>query len=176
MLRRMPEPCEPVISTCQPAAEFSSNVMSGARQLAVDTANGIVVIALIFVKALFVIIFVIVFVVVVLVENRDDGALHDRVDVALVVDDHGSLDERAQVSDAGLGLALLLFGGVVVAVLAEVAHLACRFDLAGDVDAPLGGEVNEFGLQAVVGGLGELVLVHGHATDSRRGVEGRPRL
>ncbi len=62
----------------------------------------------------------------------------DLVDVAVVGDDRGQLDQSGEVADAGLHLPLLLLGRVVVAVLLEVAHFAGDLDLAGDLDAPDG--------------------------------------
>ena len=61
--------------------------------------------------------------------------------------------------DAAFHLALLLLGGVVVAVLGEIAELTGGLDLAGDVDAPARGEVVVLGLEPVEGGLGELLCV-----------------
>ena len=74
------------------------------------------------------------------------------------------------MADAGLHLALLLFGGVVVAVLGEITELAGGLDLASDVGATVRSQVLELGLQPVVGFLGQMVgLGHvGHRSDHRR--------
>ena len=65
------------------------------------------------------------------------------------------LEELAQLADAGLLLALLLLGGVVAAVLAQVALLAGLLDLARDLGTALAGEMIELRLEAVVGLLGQ---------------------
>ena len=62
------------------------------------------------------------------------------------------------MADAAFHLALLFLGGVVVAVLRQVAHLASDLDLAGDVDASDRRQLVEFGLEPIEGGLGKLVL------------------
>ena len=87
---------------------------------------------------------------------RDDRAGRDRAVGAAALDDLGVLEERLELADAALHLALLVLGGVVVAVLGEVAELAGRLDLAGDLDPAAGGEVLVLGLQPLVRGAGEL--------------------
>ena len=72
------------------------------------------------------------------------------------LDDLGVLEEVLELADPALHVALLVLGGVVVAVLAEVAQLAGRLDLLGDLDAAAGGEIVELGLQPVVRRAGEL--------------------
>ena len=68
----------------------------------------------------------------------------------------------AELADPGLHLALVVLGGVVVAVLLEVAELPGGLDLAGDVDPTDRGELVVLGLEPVVGLLGEVVrLRHG---------------
>ena len=104
-------------------------------------------------------------VVVPLVADRDDGTVADLVGDRHTVDDLRVLDEASQVDDATLHLALLLLGGVVVAVLLEVTELARRFDLAGDVDPPVGREVLVLGEEPVVRLLGQLGgPSHGHGS------------
>ena len=85
---------------------------------------------------------------------------HDNVAVAYL-DDLGVLDERLELPDAALHLSLLFLGGVVVAVLGEVAELAGGFDLAGDVDPTEGGELFVLLLQSLEGGTREMVRL-GH--------------
>ena len=80
--------------------------------------------------------------------------------VGAALDDLGRLEQVLELADAALHVALLVLGGVVVAVLAEVAHQAGRLDLLRDLDPPTGREVVELGLQPVVGGAGELVRRH----------------
>ena len=75
------------------------------------------------------------------------GALHD-----LAVLEHGG-----QLPDPGLHLALVVLGGVVVAVLLQVAQLPGGLDLPGDVDPADRGELVVLGLQPVVRLLGEVV-------------------
>src|SRR5947209_7977607 len=69
-----------------------------------------------------------------------DRGRHDGADLDDAVAHRGLADRRRaqqlrQLADAGLDLALLVFGGVVAAVLLEVALLAGRLELLGDVDA-----------------------------------------
>jgi hypothetical protein len=67
-----------------------------------------------------------------------------------------------------LHLALLLLGGVVSAVLLQVALFARRFDLLRDLDAALAGELLEFRGAAIERLLGEPgLLCLGHASSSR---------
>ena len=83
-------------------------------------------------------------------------------DDALVaaLDDLGGLEHVLELADAALHVALLVLGGVVVAVLAEVADQSGRLDLLGDLDAAPGGEVVELGLQPFESGAGELRRRH----------------
>ena len=73
------------------------------------------------------------------------------------VDDLGVLEDGLQLTDPALHVALLILGGVVVAVLGEVAELPCALDRLGDLDAAPRGEVVVLGLQPLEGGPGELV-------------------
>ena len=66
-----------------------------------------------------------------------------------------------ELTDTGFHLALLLFGGVVVAIFGEIAHFSGGLNLAGNIDPTMGCELLVFGAQPVVGLLGELVDV-GH--------------
>ena len=68
--------------------------------------------------------------------------------------DLGGAQQLLQVADARLLLALLLAGGVVAAVLPEVALLAAGVDLGGD-DRAVGDQLVELGLQPVVRVLGQ---------------------
>ena len=110
-------------------------------------------------------------VVVAFVDDGDDRAgRHDAFVAAL--DDLGGLDDVLELADAALHVALLVLGGVVVAVLAEVAHQSGRFDLLGDLDSTAGGEVLELGLQSFVCGAGELRRRHREKTLSPRNISG----
>ena len=73
-----------------------------------------------------------------------------------------------ELADPGLHVALEVLGGVVVAVLLEVAELPGGLDLAGDVDAADRGELVVLGLQPVERLLGEGVgLRHGQESTGR---------
>ena len=87
---------------------------------------------------------------------------------ALVLDDLGLSKELGEVADAALHLPLLLLGGVVVAVLGEVAELAGGLDLAGDLDPTTRGQVDVLGLQPVERRLGEVHRV-GHPDQASDG-------
>src|SRR5207244_5403235 len=76
------------------------------------------------------------------------------------VDDHGPVEQVLELTDARLHLPLVVLGRVVVAVLAQVAHLPGPLDEAGDLGATAGGEVVELGLQPLVGILGQVRLGH----------------
>ena len=90
--------------------------------------------------------------VVALVDDGDDAAGTDDA-VARRGDDLGVLEQVLELADAALHVALLVLGGVVVAVLGQVAELAGSFDLAGDLDATTCREVLELGLQPIEGML-----------------------
>ena len=77
------------------------------------------------------------------------------------LDNFGIEKKRFELADAGFHLALLLFGGVVVAIFGEIAHFTGGLNLAGNIDSTMGGELLMFGAQPFVGLLGELVDV-GH--------------
>ena len=95
-------------------------------------------------------------VVVALVPDRDDRAVLHRV-AAGGLDDLRVLDHGLEVPDAAFHLPLLVLGGVVVAVLGQVAQLAGGLDLAGDVRAAVRGQLLELRDQPVVGRLGEVL-------------------
>ena len=67
---------------------------------------------------------------VALVDDRDDRAGGDRAVVG-ALDDLRGLEQVLELADAAFHVALLVLGGVVVAVLAEVAEQAGRLDLLG---------------------------------------------
>ncbi len=79
-----------------------------------------------------------------------------------------------ELVDSGLLLALLLLGGVVSAVLLQVALIPSRLDLLGDVDPALTGEVIQLGLEPVVRLLGKpgdsVVTSLGHKHSSKSAV------
>ena len=89
--------------------------------------------------------------VVVGVTLVDDGVDAQRLG------DLSVLEEVLELTDATLHVPLLVLGGVIAGVLAQVALLAGAFDLLGDLDATAGGQVVELGLQTVDGGSGELL-------------------
>ena len=91
-------------------------------------------------------------------DDGHDGPGSDHVHApSRQLDDLGVLQDALEVQDPALHLALLLLGGVVVAVLGEVAQFAGRLDLAGDVDASAGGEVLVLGGEAGMRVGGELL-------------------
>jgi hypothetical protein len=67
-------------------------------------------------------------------------------------DDLGVLEQVGQVGDAALHVTLRLLGGVVVAVLREVAQLTGSFDLPGDLDPPARRQVVVLAPEALVRG------------------------
>jgi hypothetical protein len=65
---------------------------------------------------------------------------------------HGRVAQQlGELADAGLDLALLVLGGVVAAVLLQVALFASGLDLLRDVGARRAAELLELRRQAVVG-------------------------
>ena len=126
-------------------------------------------------------------------EHLELASLFDRTDeqsfdlvVALVADahddagDHGGAigrfndfgieKKRLELTNTGLHFALLLFGGVIVAIFGEIAHFTGGLDFAGDIASTMGGELLMLGAQPVVGLLGELVDVgHGPSVQATRG-------
>ena len=100
-------------------------------------------------------------VVVAVVADRDDGTgLHEAVAAPLPLDDHRGGEHRLQLADPRLHLALGVLGGVVVAVLREIAEGAGRFDVPGDLDPSARRQVLELGDEARVGLRRELRLAH----------------
>ena len=69
--------------------------------------------------------------------------------------DLGVAQQLVQLADPRLHLALLVLGRVIAAVLLEVALGAGRGDPRRDLGTTLAGEVQELGIQAVVGVLGQ---------------------
>ena len=65
------------------------------------------------------------------------------------------LEQLLELADPGLALALLVLGGVVAAVLLEVAFLAGCLDPADDLGPAVTGEVVQLVLEPVVGLLGQ---------------------
>ena len=61
------------------------------------------------------------------------------------------LEDRLDLADAGLHVTLLVLGRVVIAVLLEVAHLACPTDALCDLDSSTGSEIEMFGLEPLEG-------------------------
>jgi hypothetical protein len=98
--------------------------------------------------------------VVALVADLDDRAGDDGA-VRVTVDDLGLLEQGLDVADPALHLPLLLLGGVVVAVLRQIAQLAGDLDLAGDLHSTPGRQVVELLVQPVVRGAGQSVGI-GH--------------
>jgi hypothetical protein len=74
-------------------------------------------------------------------------------------------------------MTLLIFGGVIVAIFFEVAHLAGTFDLVGNFNAASGREVVKFGLKSLKSSLGEVVyLGHDHrVTPGGKPCDGRAK-
>src|SRR5690606_30694732 len=67
--------------------------------------------------------------------GRDEGAGGDGAIRRRSLADGRRAQQLLELQDACLDLALLVFRGVIAAVLLEVALLARRLDLLGDVDA-----------------------------------------
>ena len=86
----------------------------------------------------------------------------------------GLLQGGLELADPGLHLPLGVLGGVVVAVLGQVAEGPGGLDGPGDLHPAPGGEVLELGLEPLVGGWGEVGLVLGHPRQDS-GSPGRPR-
>jgi hypothetical protein len=74
--------------------------------------------------------------VVALVEDLDDHAGTGDARARRRLADLGVAQQLGELADAGLELALLVLGGVVAAVLLEVALVARGLDLGDDVGAP----------------------------------------
>ena len=73
--------------------------------------------------------------------------------------DLGATQHVLELTDAGLDLALLVLGGVVAAVLLEVALVAGGADALDDLLAHGTAQVLQLGLELVVGLLGQPDLV-----------------
>ena len=72
------------------------------------------------------------------------------------VHDLGGLESGLELADAGFHLPLGVLGGVVVAVLGQVAERPCGFDRTRYLHPAPGGQVLELGLEALIGGRREL--------------------
>ena len=104
--------------------------------------------------------------VVVGVAVVDDGDDDARADDALgrALDDLAVVQDRVELADAALHVALLVLGRLVVAVLRQVAQLAGPLDGLRDLDAAARREVLVLGLEPLVGAPGELVDIgHGQS-------------
>ena len=75
-------------------------------------------------------------------------------------DDLAVFEQVFELADAAFHVALLVLGGVVVAVLFEVTHLSGTFDLLGDGEPAAGAEVVELCLHSRECGAGELMYCH----------------
>ena len=64
------------------------------------------------------------------------------------------------LADAPFHVALVVFGGVIVAIFFEVAHLAGPADAGCDFDSPARGEVKVFCLQTLKGHARKSVRRH----------------
>jgi len=93
------------------------------------------------------------------VNDGDDGSEADNA-FRGGRDDFNVLEERLDLANTTFHVTLLVFGSVVVAIFLKVAKFARPFDFVGYFDASARGEVGKFGLQALIRGLGELVLCH----------------
>ena len=93
--------------------------------------------------------------VVTFVTDSDDGTLHHEARVVSALDDLSGLEHCLKLADTGLHLALRILGGVVIAVLLQVAKGPCGLNGVSDLNPASSRHVFELGLQTVVGGLGE---------------------
>ena len=94
------------------------------------------------------------------VHDRHDGAWADDPGFRRL-HDLRALEQRLELADATLHVALLIFGGVVVAVLRQITQLARPFDLRRHLDPATRDEVVELCLEAYVRLAGEQVRFHG---------------
>ena len=106
-------------------------------------------------------------------ELDDDPGGHDAGFVRRAVDDDGVLKHPLQLADAGLHLALGVLGGVIVAVLRQVAERPRGLDLPGDLHPAAGRQVLELCDKADVRLGGEMGL--GHADEAIGLLEGSRR-
>jgi hypothetical protein len=105
--------------------------------------------------------------VVALVPQRHDAAAGGRAGALAAVDDHRLVEQLGELADAQLHAALVLPGGVVVGVLAQVAELPSRLDGAGDVDPAAGREIVQLLPETLVGGPGQMGLGHSSTLQCR---------
>lgn len=96
---------------------------------------------------------------VAVVEDRHD-APDGHLAIVDCLDDLMIFKDRFDLADASLHVALFVFGGVVVAVFLEVAHLAGTPDALGNLDATSGREVEVLSLQALKGDGRHAMLRH----------------
>ena len=99
-------------------------------------------------------------VIVVAFVNDGDGATDRYLTLFTRGDDLVIVENCLERAYASLHVALLIFGGVIVAVFGEVSHFPRALDLLGHLNAAARGEIVEFGLQAGVGDLRELMACH----------------
>ncbi len=98
------------------------------------------------------------------------------VDLDRRLADLGATQHVLQLADPGFLLTLLLAGGVVPAVLPEIALVARGGDLRGDLGATRTRQLVQLGLQLVVGLLGQpddLLHVLRHRTSLAISTRGR---
>ena len=102
-------------------------------------------------------------VVVADIADGDDGSGRDHA-LDGVVHDLGVVQDRLQRPDPTLHVALLVLGGVIVAVLGQISQLPGALDRLGHLDPTSGGEVGELRREPLVRGAGQLMsLRHGRA-------------
>ena len=89
--------------------------------------------------------------------------MFDRVGVLVALNDLVITDHVVDLANARFHLALGVFGGVVVAILREVAEESSRLDHPGDLGATHGREFVILGLQLVECLLGDAVDFCGHS-------------
>ncbi len=94
--------------------------------------------------------------------DRQRDELARTHDVAVVgLDEFEVLEDRFEMTNPSLHVALLVLGRVVVAVLGEVAEFTRPLDLLGHLDPATRGQVEVFGLQALESGTSEVMnLAH----------------
>ena len=100
-------------------------------------------------------------------DTEADAAIGDRFD------DLGVLEDRLELTNTPLHVALFVLCGVIIAVLLQVAEFPGPLDLAGDVDATARREILQFGAQPSKGAARQLVLGHAqNASGARSRVAG----
>ena len=99
--------------------------------------------------------------------QRDEFSRADQIAV-VGFDEFVVLENRLEVADAPFHVPLFVLGGVVVAVLGQIAQFTGPFDLLGHVDTTTGREVEMLGLQTLESRAGE-VMDLGHAEKGNGG-------